>query len=164
VIFLWQGRNVYDVSTFEALGIELDESGSPYIVENDCNRSLPNVVLVATTKRVEQDLKEEKERLANEEQQRLEEEDIAKEDLPKEISYKIILRSKDQDDHKLIVKKDTTIQRIITNFRTQKAIPLDKQISIIFEGDVLNPNDIVEDTDLVEWDSDDPMLLDVSIK
>jgi SUMO-like protein len=60
--------------------------------------------------------------------------------------------------------QSTEVSKIINNFRNQLRLAPDKDISILFEGDALDPNDVVKDTELAECDFSDPILLDVSVK
>jgi hypothetical protein len=63
-----------------------------------------------------------------------------------------------------LMPQTTDIQKIINNFRNQLRLPQEKNVSILFEGDMLDPNDVIKDTELAECDFTDPILLDVSVK
>jgi hypothetical protein len=63
------------------------------------------------------------------------------------------MKSREHSDYKLMVKPHTTIQKIIEAFRSAKDIPDDKEISLHFDGDKLDPEERVEDTELGDMDS-----------
>jgi hypothetical protein len=180
VIFTWQEKRVFNVSTFMSLGITLDIEGLPILVSKDgYSEPMDKLVLVATTLSIQQeDKKRAEEEVASRAKLEVEAELEAK---PKERGIRIILRSKAYEEHKLIVKpvrfirqnalgetanrlQSTDIQKIITNYRNQFRIPQDKHLSILFDGEALNPQDFVKDTELADCDPTDPILLDVSIR
>lgn len=49
--------------------------------------------------------------------------------------------------------QDTTFERIANNFRTVHKIPDDKQITLMWDGDALEPSDVVRDTEIEDMES-----------
>ncbi|PVH88287.1 hypothetical protein DL98DRAFT_648437 [Cadophora sp. DSE1049] len=66
---------------------------------------------------------------------------------------RLIMKSREYSDYKLMVKPHTTIQKIMDAFRREKDVPDDKDITLHFDGDKLEPEDKVEDTELGDLDS-----------
>ena len=66
---------------------------------------------------------------------------------------RLIMKSRDFSDYKLMVKRHTTIQKIMDAFRREKNVPDEKDITLHFDGDKLEPDDKVEDTELGDMDS-----------
>lgn len=54
---------------------------------------------------------------------------------------------------KIKVKRDTGIGRIITAFKKAKKIPEDRTVTLRFDGDELNPNDTMADTEIEDKDT-----------
>lgn len=155
VYFTWKGDQVYDFTRFELLGIKLDATGTPVLATNNgYPERHDRLHLEATTKALELEEKKAKEEAAA----------AAQRGPPPEKKFRIIMRSKDQPDHKLQVKESTEIKKMINNYRTQFKLSKTADINLLFEGDVLSPDDQVKDTDLADVESDSPLLVDVSIK
>jgi hypothetical protein len=107
VILTYRGRRIFDISTLKTLGIELDANGEPIMPSNDGAFDQPGdkIALVATTtKLMEEDLKAEEERQRREEMGEPEQPEEVIVEKPKEQTIRIILKSKDLPDKKLIVK------------------------------------------------------------
>ena len=48
--------------------------------------------------------------------------------------------------------QSTAISRIINAFRTARAVPAEKIISLIFDGDTLPPDSVIQDHDIGDLD------------
>jgi hypothetical protein len=102
VIFTWQDKRVFNVSTFASLGIKLDMEGLPILISKDgYSEPMGKLALVATTMRIQQ---EDKMKRAEEESAKAEEVEVELPEKPKERNIRIVLRSKAYAEHKLIVK------------------------------------------------------------
>jgi hypothetical protein len=102
VYFTWRGNRLYDVTSISSLGIKLDVEGLPVLVGADrYPHRLDKLSLVATTEDVE---REEKRRVEEEGARRKAEAEAALEPKKKELGIKVILRSKQYQEVKLIVK------------------------------------------------------------
>ncbi|KAH7417215.1 ubiquitin-2 like Rad60 SUMO-like-domain-containing protein [Cadophora sp. MPI-SDFR-AT-0126] len=66
---------------------------------------------------------------------------------------RLIMKSREYSDYKLMVKPHTTIQKILDAFRREKDVPDEKDITLHFDGDKLEPEDKVADTELGDMDS-----------
>ncbi|KAH7364248.1 ubiquitin-2 like Rad60 SUMO-like-domain-containing protein [Rhexocercosporidium sp. MPI-PUGE-AT-0058] len=66
---------------------------------------------------------------------------------------RLIMKSREYPDYKLQVKAVTTIQKMIDAFRSAKDVPDEKEITLHFDGDKLDPEERVEDTELGDMDS-----------
>ncbi|KAG4436891.1 hypothetical protein IFR05_007617 [Cadophora sp. M221] len=66
---------------------------------------------------------------------------------------RLFMKSRDFPDYKLQVKASTTIQKIIDAFRLAQKLPDDKEITLHFDGDKLDPEEKIEDTELGDMDS-----------
>lgn len=66
---------------------------------------------------------------------------------------RLIMKSRDFSDYKLMVKPHTTIQKIMDAFRREKNVPDEKDVTLHFDGDKLEPDDKVKDTELGDMDS-----------
>ncbi|KAL2072488.1 hypothetical protein VTL71DRAFT_11831 [Oculimacula yallundae] len=66
---------------------------------------------------------------------------------------KLFMKSRQFPDYKLIVKPSTTIQKMIDAFRSSNDVPDNQGITLHFDGDKLDPDDKIEDTELGDLDS-----------
>lgn len=51
------------------------------------------------------------------------------------------------------LSQDTTFERIANNFRIVHKIPNDKQITLMWDGEALEPSDAVRDTEIEDMES-----------
>ncbi|KAK0119077.1 hypothetical protein ONS95_007940 [Cadophora gregata] len=92
----------------------------------------------------------------HEAKQRGERENSEDEPVPEPASVqrtRLIMKSREYTDYKLMVKPHTTVQKIMDAFRREKDIVDEKEITLHFDGDKLEPDDKVEDTELGDMDS-----------
>ncbi|KAL5320893.1 hypothetical protein ACEPPN_011703 [Leptodophora sp. 'Broadleaf-Isolate-01'] len=66
---------------------------------------------------------------------------------------RLFMKSRDFPDYKLQVKASTTIQKIIDAFQLAMKVPDHKEITLHFDGDKLDPEEKIEDTELGDMDS-----------
>ncbi|CZT42770.1 uncharacterized protein RSE6_02718 [Rhynchosporium secalis] len=66
---------------------------------------------------------------------------------------KLFMKSRQFPDYRLIVKGSTTIQKMIAAFRTEHDIAEEQEITLHFDGDKLDPDDKIEDTELEDMDA-----------
>ncbi|KAL8680190.1 MAG: hypothetical protein Q9186_003602 [Xanthomendoza sp. 1 TL-2023] len=162
VFLTLRGKRLFDVTTCKSLGIGVDAKGN--IVTKGRKDILGDeerqVHMEATT----EEMLEERERAKRQEAQKQDEEEIeARENQPpvekKEAQVRIILKAKGFGDFKLIVKPTTRIARIVNAFKSDKKINDGQEVFLSFDGDRLNPETQVADTELNDMD-----YIDVYVK
>jgi hypothetical protein len=106
VYLTWRGARLFDVASCKSLGIELDLAGHPVLkaAEDGFNEAGDKIVLVATTRQIQEEEKKRKELEKKQEAERAEG-IVASQPVVAQKQYKIILRSKGHPDQKLIVKE-----------------------------------------------------------
>jgi hypothetical protein len=77
----------------------------------------------------------------------------------KEVKLRIILKARDVDDVKLTVRPETTVETLVTGFRTQRNIEPEKEVSLWFDGERL-----ADDTTMADAEIDDMDSIEVHIK
>lgn len=141
-IFLtWKREKVYDYTTCEALGLKLDDLDE---VSNMDGILEGKVHLEAWTE----------EAFAKAQKAENEEED-GEEETPQEeeVKIRLVMKAKDMEPVKLFVRKSTLLSKLISAFVTAREVPEDKEVSLFFDGDELNPDDTVQDTELESMDN-----------
>lgn len=102
VIFTWRGRKVFDLQSCKSLGLELDEEGLPTLEDSDgIPQRFDKVAIVATTEKIQSE--ERRNELAK--KAIVMDEPKSSPQQPVENQYRVILRSKDYEDQKIIVKE-----------------------------------------------------------
>jgi hypothetical protein len=102
VIFTWRGRKIFDLQTCKSLGLGLDEEGLPTLEDlNGIPQLFDKVAIQATTEKIESE--ERRNKLAN--KAAVTEEPASSPQQSVERQYRVILRSRDYADQKLIVKE-----------------------------------------------------------
>ena len=146
-IFLtWRGKKLFDMTSCKSLGLKLDGSGQVY---SDGDGILDGKVhFEAWT----QDLFEQNQR-------RLEAKRYGSEYEPEEVQQdaveeiRVTLVAKGRKELKLKVRPSTQIQKFITAFRQTEDIPENKVITLHFDGEELDPESTVGDTEIENRDS-----------
>ncbi|KAI6249653.1 hypothetical protein HI914_01683 [Erysiphe necator] len=154
IFFTWRGKRLFDVTTCGSLGLKVRKNGelSP---GQDGIGSNGNIHLEAWTEdtlkaKEEKDL--ENQALVNE---RDDNERESKSDKENGSTCKLILKAKDMEPCKIVVRPTTTIKKMAEAFRKAMAIPESTKISLHFDGDLLDPNSTIEDTELGDVDNVD---------
>ncbi|QDS72805.1 hypothetical protein FKW77_006525 [Venturia effusa] len=154
VIFTWKGIRIFDVASCKSLGIKLNEDGEPYLPGSDgIDEDMSQIVLVATTLAI---VEQEKKAAAEEEKRKEDQSNgitAGPPAAPEKKKVKIMLNAKDYPTHKLIVQEDTTFERIAHNFRRVHKVPDDKQITLMWDGEPLEPSNVVRDTEIEDMES-----------
>jgi len=165
LIFLtWRGKRLFDVSTCKSMGLKVDGAGKLRLDGEGFDHE-GRVHVEAWTEETyaeyEQARAAERKR---QQQDPLEEEDEdpasaqpAPEAGPK---FKIMLKAKNLEPFKLIVKPTTTIAAMINAFRKSRGVEEGREVSLHFEGDKLEPESAAGDADL---DPDDITTIDVHV-
>lgn len=173
-IFLsWRGRRVWDVTTAESLGIRVDGRG--HVVDEKGFDLGGNVHLEAWTQETFDTFQKEKrrgrarmemgaaERIDLGDDDLLEEPEVVEEAAPTEKQVekiKIVLKAKEGEPVRLIVKPTTVVATIVNGFKVQRAAMCEgKTVELWFEGDRLEEDSTVEEADV-----DDMCTIDVVLK
>jgi hypothetical protein len=171
VFFTYRGLRVFDVASCKSLGIELDYCGRPIFSSSKDPELADKLVLTATT----QAIVDEEKRAADAEKQREKDEAegiYSEPDKPIVKEIRIFLKAKGHEPYRLRVKdvgypigiaiflsntnslvQETTFEKIAGAFRKAQKIPDHEEISLKFDGDVLEPEDKMTDTDIEDMDS-----------
>lgn len=156
VFLTWRMKRVFDVTTCKALGVKVNAQGMLCSDGDDFDNEGPIHLEVWTEELFELHKEQqaaERKRLVRDP---LEEEPEAPKEPPTQ-KLRIILKSKD-DVLKLQVKPTTPISKLITSFRVNKRVPHDKSITLFLDGDEIDPDSLVSDTDL-----EDMVTIDVHV-
>lgn len=153
-IFLtWKDRQLYDATSCSSLGLKVDSSGK--VLADGAGFADGQLHLMAWTPEF-REMCRESDALAA--QRAVEPEEVHE---LKEKKIRLKLTSKDMKPVKLYVKHDTPISQLITAFRSQRDIAADKTILMKFDGDDLEPEQTIAETDL---DPDETETIEVYIR
>jgi hypothetical protein len=149
-IFLtWRGKRLFDLTNCKSLGLKIDGSGNLF---SDGEGFMDGKIhFEAWTP----DLYDQNQRKLAAKQDRGDGEDELEgplEDIA-EKKIKLIMKAKDMEPVKLQVKPTTTFGKMVAAFRGKRDIPEEKDIALYFDGDKLEPDSKVEDTELAEMDN-----------
>jgi hypothetical protein len=146
VFLTWRGKRLYDVSTCAFLGLKADLEGNVTSVGNTLDEygrlhleAWTNEALMAHQKKLERGKNGEE---AEDPEARVE-------------MIKLILKAKNREPIMLKVKPTTSVQKLVACVRTTHNVPEDKDIVLFFDGDKLDPDSDVGDTELGDRDNVD---------
>ncbi|KAL8795767.1 MAG: hypothetical protein Q9195_001819 [Heterodermia aff. obscurata] len=158
-IFLtWRGKRLFDVTSCKSLGIAVDKEGR--VMAKDQEDILADeerkIHMEAMTEDIYEEYQKAKRRATEQEDEDKEEEPAPPQQKPPEVQIRLILKAKDFPDFKLIAKPATTIAKMIAGFRkANPAETLNKDVYIVFDGDRLDPEIEVAQTELSDMDEVD---------
>ncbi|KAI9841165.1 MAG: hypothetical protein M1837_000953 [Sclerophora amabilis] len=166
-IFLtWRGKRLFDVTTCKGLGIGVDTDGNILMkgekdILGEENRQIH---MEAMTDSIFEEQRKLRERRGdpNKLYTGTNEDDAVKDEATaqqEEEQIRLVLRSRGFEDFKLMVKPTTKISRIIGAFRKANKVGPEKQVTLLFDGDILDPESQVSDTELSDYDH-----VDASVK
>lgn len=160
IFFTWQGKRVFDVTTCGSLGFKLNKNGRLMHIRDNSDTS-GKIHLEAWT----EDALKLKEKISA--SQVLEDRESGKHEtdvIPAEKgpSFKLIMKARDMEPFKLVVKPKTSIAKMAEAFRRAKSIPESTKISLHFDGDILDPKSTIEETEL--GDTEDVDTIEVYLK
>ena len=148
-IFLtWNGKRLFDASTCKHLGIKMGRDGR-FASDGEGFDDSGRLHFEAWTEELfaayqkETQLQQD----GGEEQ-----EDLEQTQAPAE-RIKLLLKGKDMEPFRLRVKPSTSVQKMCQAFRQEKDIPAEKDILLYFDGDKLDPDLRVEDSELADLDT-----------
>ena len=164
----WKGNKIYGESTPASLGVEVTEHGELKEREGE-GYKLGKLHFQAWTEEDYAEYLEYKEReramelgLLDDDGDALEAELEAQYQPPaKKKGIKVILKTKEFDALNTTVHDDTTVGVLISVFRSQRGVGLERSIEIWLDGERLEDESLVTDADI---DPDEPNQLEVHIK
>lgn len=117
IILTWRGKRLFDVTSCRSLGIAVDSDGNIVMKgERDVfGKESRQIQMEAMTEEMLEKMKREKERLEGDETPRDTAEEVLTEHPKQETQIRVILKAKDFDDFKLIVKP---VYSTAGNFKT----------------------------------------------
>ncbi|TAQ83520.1 hypothetical protein B7494_g8160 [Chlorociboria aeruginascens] len=149
-IFLtWKGKRLFDETTCKGLGLKLDSKGGLPDSEGFADGK---VHIEAWTEELFTIFQaKEAAKKAGRYSERDGTPEVVEEIEVKKI--KLVLQSKDHQAFKIVVKPFTLVQKVISAFRQAHEISDDKEISLHFDGDRLDPESKIEETELDDMDT-----------
>lgn len=151
-IFLtWNEKRLYDVTSCKSLNLNIDSSGKRSS-QGEGVDGIGRVHLEAWTEdSFKAHQKKEAARLQREQDGVDEdEEEVIEEQVVKKI--RLILKSRELGESKMTVKPTTLIQKLINAFRQDKKVAEHQEISLQVDGEKLDPEEKIEDTELEDME------------
>ncbi|KAF8863318.1 hypothetical protein BDZ45DRAFT_722447 [Acephala macrosclerotiorum] len=150
VFLTYRNHKLYDFSTLQGLGLKVDEHGN-LVSSTDSISPDGRVHLEAWTNEAHETwLKRE---AAKKKKEEGDDDDVEKQKQPPVKKTRLVLKSKNLPDFKLMVKPSTTAERLADAFRDANDLGDEKTITLHLDGDELDPSDKVEDLDLEDMDT-----------
>lgn len=165
LILTWRGVKVYNYSSLHSLGLKPYGDGA-VVADGSSRRGISRdgtqVHMEIWTPEMFQRWEEEEDRrqkiLAGELPD--DDEDAAGAEEPEpEKTLKIILKARDLEEVKFTVRPATTVETLITAFKTQRALGPDKEVTLWFDGVMMEEHVTMEEADIEEMD-----VIEVHIK
>lgn len=173
IVLTWRRKKVYPSSTLLHLGIRPEGNGRAVVAAAAAdglsttglvdNRTQVHMEVWTKAQFEEMECQEEVQR--KREAGELSDEDdmpgnTASGETPaEEIKLRVILKARGLDDVKLTVRPETTVETLITGFRTQQPSALGKDVGIWFDGDRLEEHMTMDEVEIDDLDT-----LEVHIK
>ncbi|CAK1367692.1 unnamed protein product [Cercospora beticola] len=162
VFFTWNGIRMYDFTTCKRLGLEVDSEGNVVRADQRDADGAAQVHVVATTQELLDKQKAEKLRQAKAEsaqyEPEVETEPAAEEEQQKRKGVKVIVRGKDQRPVNVEVFSTTKISKIINYAKKRMGVSADQPAYLSFDGDRLDPDDVVGNTEMEDLENVDLVL------
>ncbi|KAK4655355.1 hypothetical protein QC762_301670 [Podospora pseudocomata] len=164
----WKNNKIYTPNSVASLNLDIDEDGNIVFGDGEGYRMLrqgPALHMQVWDEDNYKDFQQwkDKERSVRYGLVDLTEADDAEPvpEEPKKKGIKVVLKAKDLEPLKLSVQEDTTVGTMIEAFRQKRAVGDAWQVSIWLEGDELEEDALVKDTDI---DPDEPNQFEVHMK
>ncbi|OAQ58985.1 ubiquitin supergroup [Pochonia chlamydosporia 170] len=160
IVLTWRRKRVYAFSTLLNLGIRPQDNGRAVSDGNDAKgfaNGRTRVHMEAWTLDLFREMEREEELKRKGETTELadEEEPALVEEKPPalEVKTRVILKARDIADVKLTVRRTTTVETLITGFRTQRSIGPDRDVQIWFDGDRLEEHATMDEAEIDDMDT-----------
>ncbi|KAK0620944.1 hypothetical protein B0T14DRAFT_239715 [Immersiella caudata] len=163
----WKGKKVYKYTTPISLGVQLDANRKLICGDNDGYIQDALHLEVWTEEAYAEHLKQkEHERnlrlgLLDATDDAVDEERSPTQESEKKKGIKVILKAKELEPVKLKIYEDTTVQRLVDEFRTRRDIGPGQIVAIYFDGEKLGEGSLVVDADI---DPDDTNQFEVHVR
>ncbi|TVY23508.1 hypothetical protein LHYA1_G007313 [Lachnellula hyalina] len=151
-IFLtWKGKRLYDVTNCKSLNLNIDSSGKISSQGEGVDNGRVHLeawtedIFKAYQKKQAAKLQREQDGLGEDEEEVIEEQVVVK-------RMRLILKSRELGETKMTVKPTTLIQKLINAFRQDKEVAEDQEVSLQVDGEKLDPEEKIEDTELENMD------------
>lgn len=176
VFLTWRGMRVFDVNSCKALGIGVDEDDNVVMDgEKDAlGERERRIHMEVMTHEMFEEYKKAKLHAAR--QQYAEQDETIEEAPPpeekSEAEVRIVVRAKDLPDHKLIVRpvsisanhfrgflsanekfQNTKMAKLLKVFRLQYQLPEERTVTLMFDGERLDPETTIEQADIGDMDT-----------
>ncbi|KAG9236885.1 ubiquitin-2 like Rad60 SUMO-like-domain-containing protein [Amylocarpus encephaloides] len=137
VFLSYRGKRLFDYTSCNALGLQFDDEGRVSSSNGD-----GRIHLEVWTDELFENYKKHGEAADDESaQQQVEESKI-----------RLILKSRSFGEHKLKARSKTTFSTIVASFRKAKDIPDDQEISLHYDGDILESDSTIGDMEIEDLD------------
>ncbi|KAF7545882.1 hypothetical protein G7Z17_g8841 [Cylindrodendrum hubeiense] len=156
VVLTWRRQKVYNFSTLLSLGIRpqadgrlvADAHGLAGLVE-----SRTRVHMEAWTPELFQEMEHEEELRRKREAGELSDEEAPEEAPEPEQKLKVTLKARDFEDVRLTVRLETTVETLVTGFRTQRDVDANREISLWFDGERLEEHVTMDEAEIDDMDT-----------
>ncbi|CAM1506988.1 Fc.00g066290.m01.CDS01 [Cosmosporella sp. VM-42] len=153
VVLTWRRKKVYNFTTLLSLGIR-PRGGGRLIADSQSreglNSSKTKVHMEAWTPELFQEMEAQAELQRQREAGEISEEE--KEELP-EVKLRVILKARDLEGVRLMVRPETTVETLVTGFRTQKGLGSDRDVTLWFDGDQLEEHVTMDEAEIDDMDT-----------
>lgn len=161
IVLTFNKQKVYIFSTLLTLGIRPEGNGRA-VVDGNGSKGLVDgrtrVHMEAWTVDLFHEMERERELKRKREAGELSDEDepaAAEEPPAPEVKIRVILKSRNLEDVNLTVRPETTVETLITGFRTQRSMGSDKDVGLWFDGDRLEEHVTMDEADIHDMDTID---------
>jgi len=148
IILTWKGKVLYDVATCANLGLKAGVDGK---VSSEHLDEHGRIHFEAWTNELH--MVEQQRQAARLEHGDEEEPEPEPEPEPVVEKIRVIMKARDLEPYKLIVKPTTIIGKMIAAFSEARKVLEGKEITIHFDGEILQPSSTVADADLGDMDT-----------
>jgi hypothetical protein len=153
VFLTWKHIRLFDSSTCNGLGLKVNELGNLVSSTGDGIEDDGRVHLEAWTPDAFAVFQKRQAAKKQKEQELDVDDEVKQHRQPAVPKTRLVFKSRDLDDFKLMVKPSTTVERMVEAFRAGTKIPDNKNVTMYFDGDKLEYSDRVEDTELGDMDT-----------
>ncbi|KAI9850458.1 MAG: hypothetical protein M1838_005670 [Thelocarpon superellum] len=163
VFLTWRGIRLFDVTTCKSLGVGVDRDGT--VVHHGTRDRLGDLDRQIHMEALTEEIMEEDRKKREKEQQGPDEDEdhgtsqSQSQPLEPREQIRVMLKSKGYDDFKLIVRPTTKISQIVHAFRLSRSVGAEQEVFLVFDGDRLDPEHMVTETEIADLDR-----IDVHVK
>lgn len=156
LILTWKRTKVYNYSTLQNLGLRSYGDG---VIADGYSRRGMNAdgtqvhMEIWTPDMFKQWEEEEDYRRKVQAGELSDQEDTVAEPEEPEVKLKVILRARDLEEVKLTVRPETTVETLVTGFKAQRCLGPDKEVTLWFDGDMMEEHTTMQDADIDDMDT-----------